>query len=201
MFGKPSAIEIQTLNLIAILTHQSMHQLKNLNHMKKLALFTMLGLFALTMNACQSSGAGEQQGDKTANHQPASEKSGEKATIQLNKETFKEKVVDYENDETWNFKGDKPCLVDFYADWCAPCRITSPILEDLAKEYKGRINVYKVDVDKHKELAAAFGVRGIPTFLYCPTEGKPSMTSGIGGTREETKKMFRDHIEEYLLNN
>lgn len=179
--------------------------------MKKLAFITLLALAGLTLQACQGTGASEKDNDKTTQQQASaqnptqtqqtSDDKGGKAAIQLNKETFKQKVVDYENEDTWNFKGDKPCLVDFYADWCAPCRITSPILEDLAKEYKDQINVYKVDVDKYRELAAAFGVRGIPSFLYCPSEGKPTMSSGIGGTREETKKMFRQNIEKYLLNN
>lgn len=178
--------------------------------MKKLTFIAILALTGFTLQACQGTGASEQDNDKTAQQQapaqteiqgqqPADDK-GEKATIQLNKETFKQKVVDYENEDTWNFKGDKPCLVDFYADWCAPCRITSPILEDLAREYKDQIHVYKVDVDKNRELAAAFGVRGIPTFLYCPAEGKPTMSSGIGENREATKKMFRQNIEKYLLN-
>ena len=172
--------------------------------MKKLAFISILALAGLTLQACQGTGASEKEKDnqlqQTTQEQDNRPKDGgEKAAIELNKETFKQKVVDYENEDTWNFKGNKPCLVDFYADWCAPCRITSPILEDLAKEYKDQINVYKVDVDKNRELAAAFGVRGIPSFLYCPAEGKPSMSSGIGGTREETKQMFRDNIKKYLL--
>ena len=170
--------------------------------MKKIALISLV-LFALTMSACQGTGAQEKQEENQpeaqTNNQVSQQDGDEKAAIQLTEETFREKVVDYKNDSDWNFKGDKPCLVDFYADWCAPCRITSPILEDLAKEYQGQIHVYKVDVDKNRQLAAAFGVRGIPTFLYCPAEGKPTMSSGIGGTREETREMFRQNIEKYLL--
>jgi thioredoxin len=175
-----------------------------INHMKKIALISFV-FFALTMSACQGTGAQESQEEKQneakTSQQVSPKNGGEKAAIQLNEETFRQKVVDYKNDSAWNFKGDKPCLVDFYADWCAPCRITSPILEDLAKEYQDKIHVYKVDVDKNRQLAAAFGVRGIPTFLYCPSEGKPTMSSGIGGTREETRKMFIENIEKYLLKN
>ncbi len=177
--------------------------------MKKVAFIVALAFAGLTLQACQGTGASEQKADEKQNKQtqvgeePQSDQGkkddGSKAAIQLNKETFKKKVVDYENSDTWDFQGDKPCVVDFYADWCAPCRITSPILEELAKEYKDQINVYKVDVDKHKELAAAFGVRGIPTFLYCPVEGKPTKSSGIAGSRSETKQMFRDNIKKYLL--
>jgi thioredoxin len=120
--------------------------------------------------------------------------------VHLTKTDFLEKVMDYEkNPSTWVYKGNLPCLIDFYADWCAPCRITSPILEELAKEYSGRINIYKIDVQKEQELASVFGIQGIPAFLYCPAEGNPSMTSGIARTPEETKSMFIQNIEGFLL--
>ena len=113
--------------------------------------------------------------------------------------SFKEKVFDFENNKDWKFEGNKPCLIDFYADWCGPCRIASPILEEIAKEYKGKIHVYKVDTQKDPELAQMFGVQGIPAFLYIPMEGQPTMNSGIGRTTEETKAMFKKAIEEILL--
>jgi len=123
-----------------------------------------------------------------------------KGTIHLTKEDFLHKVMDYEtNPDAWIFKGDKPCLIDFYADWCAPCRVSAPIIEELANEYHGKIDVYKVDTEKEGELAAVFGVESIPAFLFCPKDGKPVMTAGIGKTPEETKKMFREQIENYLL--
>lgn len=133
--------------------------------------------------------------------QPKALNAPEKVFAQkLTKAGFLEKVMDYEkNPNEWVYKGQRPCLIDFYADWCGPCRITAPILEELAKEYYGKIDVYKVDVDVEKELAAVFGVRGIPAFLYCPMEGKPSMTSGIARSNVETKKMFKDNIEKMLL--
>jgi thioredoxin 1 len=123
-----------------------------------------------------------------------------KAVINMTKSDFLNKVMDYEkNPTTWVFKGDKPCLIDFYADWCGPCRITSPILEELAQEYKGKIYVYKVNVDNEKELSQVFGISGIPAFLYCPMEGKPTMTSGIARDKEQTKEMFRNYIDTILL--
>ncbi len=122
--------------------------------------------------------------------------------LQMTKSEFLEKIMDYENNPTeWVYKGDKPSLIDFYADWCGPCRITSPILEELAEEYDGKIYIYKVNVDYEKELAQVFGVTGIPAFLYVPMEGKPSMTSGIARDREQTKEMFRSYIETILLGN
>ncbi|NJK87773.1 MAG: thiol reductase thioredoxin [Bacteroidales bacterium] len=108
--------------------------------------------------------------------------------------------MDYEKNPTqWVYKGELPSLVDFYADWCGPCRIASPILEDLAKEYAGKINIYKIDVQKEQELASVFGVQGIPAFLYIPMEGNPSMTSGIGRSADDTRNMFKQNIESLLL--
>lgn len=132
--------------------------------------------------------------------QPDNAGVAEQNPVHLTKADFLRLVMDYErNKDVWVFKGKKPCLIDFYADWCAPCRITSPILEDLAKKYAGRINIYKVDVDKERELAAIFGVQSIPTFLFCPLEGNPTISSGIAGSAEATKNLFIQQIEELLL--
>lgn len=121
--------------------------------------------------------------------------------INLTKALFLEKVMNYEVNQTeWVFEGDLPCLIDFYADWCRPCKITSPILDELAEEYAGKINIYKINTEHERELAAVFGVSSIPTFLYCPKDGKPQMASGIARTPEETKQMFRNLIDELLLN-
>ena len=121
--------------------------------------------------------------------------------IHITKQDFLDKVMDYEkNPEKWIFKGELPCLIDFYADWCAPCRITAPILEDLAAEYAGKINIYKVDIQREQELAQVFGITGIPAFLYCPLKGNPSISSGIARTVEETRQLFVNQIESLLLN-
>ncbi len=120
--------------------------------------------------------------------------------VMLTKKDFLEKVMNYEKNQTeWVYEGDKPAIIDFYADWCAPCRIAGPILEELAAEYKGKIIIYKVDTEAERELAAVFGIQGIPAFLFIPAEGRPTMSSGIAQTPEQTKEMFRQMIDELLL--
>ena len=96
----------------------------------------------------------------------------------LTKETFLNKVFNYAENKEWKFEGDLPCVIDFYADWCAPCKIVAPVLEELAEEHKGKVNFYKVDTENQQELAAAFGIRSIPSILFCPKEGQPQMAVG-----------------------
>ncbi len=97
---------------------------------------------------------------------------------QLTKESFIEKVFDYENNSEWSFKGTKPCIIDFYADWCGPCKMVSPILEELDKEFQGQIDFYKVDTDSEQELAIVFGIRSIPSILFCPVNENPRIAVG-----------------------
>ena len=100
-------------------------------------------------------------------------------TIQLNKADFLTKVANYEaSPEEWKYLGDKPAIIDFYADWCAPCRAIAPILEELAEEYSDKIYIYKVDTEKEQELAALFGIRSIPSLLFIPMNGNPQMAQG-----------------------
>lgn len=143
-----------------------------------------------------ASAAGEKKSMSPADDVQA--KSGE--ILHVTKADFMKLVMDYEkNPDSWIYQGEIPCIVDFYADWCAPCRITSPILEELAKEYSGKIKVYKVDIEKERELAGVFGVQSIPTFLFCPMKGNPTISSGIANTPDATRQMFRDQIEQILL--
>jgi thioredoxin len=96
----------------------------------------------------------------------------------LTKETFLEKVFDYENNKEWSFKGDLPAVIDFYADWCGPCKMVAPIIEELSQEYTGKVDFYKVDTEAEQELAAAFGIQSIPSLLFIPKEGQPQMAAG-----------------------
>lgn len=116
-------------------------------------------------------------------------------TIHLTKEEFLKKVVDYENNPTeWKYLGDKPAIIDFYADWCGPCKMIAPVLEELAKEYDGEIYIYKIDTEKEQELAAAFGIRSIPTLLFVPMDEAPQMAQGA-----LPKATFKEAIETVLL--
>jgi len=96
----------------------------------------------------------------------------------LTKETFLQKVFNYEQNKEWKFEGELPCIIDFYADWCGPCKMVGPVLKELAEEYQGKLNIYKVDTDAQQELAAAFGIQSIPSILFVPLNGKPQMTAG-----------------------
>ncbi|WP_413287956.1 thioredoxin [Bdellovibrio sp. HCB337] len=98
----------------------------------------------------------------------------------LSIQTFKEKIFDFEKNKEWVFNGSRPAIVDFYADWCGPCRMLSPVLEEIATEYAGRVDIFKVDTEATPELSALFGVRGIPALLFIPTSGEePAMSSGF----------------------
>jgi thioredoxin len=115
--------------------------------------------------------------------------------IDLNRDMFIERVMDYvTNKDEWVYKGDKPAIIDFWADWCKPCKLIAPIMEELAAEYEGKIYVYKVDTQVERELAAVFGIRSIPAVLYIPMEGKPQMSTGA-----LPKETFKGAIDEFLL--
>jgi len=118
---------------------------------------------------------------------------GDKIMVEyLTKESFKEKVFNYEeNKEEWKFEGNLPCIIDFYADWCGPCKMVAPILDELAGEYEGKMNVYKVDTEAERELAAIFGIRSIPTMLFVPLNDKPRMSVGAL-PKENLKQVIND---------
>ena len=109
----------------------------------------------------------------------------------LTKDTFRTKVFDFEKNKEWKFEGDKPCLIDFYADWCAPCKMVAPILEELSKEYKGKVDIYKVNTEEERELSSMFGIQSIPSLLFVPVEGQPQMAMGAL-PKDVFEKAFKD---------
>ena len=115
-------------------------------------------------------------------------------TVKLTTSDFKEKIFDYETAEQWEYKGGTPAIIDFYADWCGPCRMVAPVLEELSEEYAERLVIYKVDTEAEQELAAVFGIQSIPTFLFIPMTGKPMLQPGAF-----PKNVFKEVIEERLL--
>ncbi len=114
---------------------------------------------------------------------------GEK-TVRLTKAEFLKKVMDYENNvNEWKYLGDKPAIIDFYADWCGPCKRLSPILEEIAAEYEGEVIIYKVNVDDERDIATAFGIRSLPTLFFVPKQGNPSVVEGFLPKEELYKAM------------
>ena len=98
--------------------------------------------------------------------------------VELTNEVFKQKVFNYEINKTWKFEGNLPVIIDFYATWCGPCRQLSPLVEEMAKKYDGKIVVYKVDTDKEQLLAQSMGIQNLPTLLFIPAKGQPRSTMG-----------------------
>ena len=115
-------------------------------------------------------------------------------TIQLTADGFKEKVFDYTKEQEWQYNGTLPAIVDFYADWCGPCKAVSPVLEELSNEYEGKLLIYKIDTEKEQELSMLFGIQSIPTLIFIPVQGAPMMQKGA-----IPKNAFQQVIEERLL--
>lgn len=166
--------------------------------MKKLS-FIILFLSALSLNACNNAGDNNKSGnDASVQAQPVAAASaapaGEGKVIVLNSEQFRALVWDYKkNPDTWVFKGELPAVVDFYADWCRPCKLIAPIMDELAAEYKGKVNFYKVNTDLERELSAAFNIRSIPAVLFVPKAEKPQMSVGA-----QQKPAYVQAIQEVL---
>ena len=107
--------------------------------------------------------------------------------------SFKEKVFDFENNKDWKFEGNKPCLIDFYADWCGPCKTVEPVLEELKKEYGDKLEIYKINTEEEKELSSIFGIQSIPSLLFVPQDGQPQMAQGA-----LSKESFKQAFQEVL---
>ena len=119
----------------------------------------------------------------------------------LTKETFKEKVFNFEANKEWKYEGDKPCMIDFYANWCGPCKMVAPILEELQKEYGDSIVIYKVNTEDEQELAGMFGIQSIPSLLFVPKDGQPQMAMGALPKQTFEKSIAEVlKVEKHLLN-
>ncbi len=139
--------------------------------MKKLT-FLLLFSVALSLSACSGN-------NTTGDNANTGTASTEGTVVKLTAESFKKLVWDYKkNPNEWVYAGDQPCIIDFYADWCRPCKMIAPIMEELSKEYKGKVRIYKVNTDEQRELAGLFNVSSIPAILFVPKNGKPQMSVG-----------------------
>ena len=117
------------------------------------------------------------------------------ATIHLTAEQFKKDIFDYTTEKEWNYKGEVPAIIDFYADWCGPCKMVAPVLEELSNEYDGKLNIYKVDTEVEQELSSVFRIRSIPSILFIPKESQPMMQAGA-----LPKHMLEEIINDKLMN-
>jgi thioredoxin 1 len=111
----------------------------------------------------------------------------------LTKDTFKEKVFNFETNKEWKYEGNKPAIIDFYADWCGPCKMVAPVLEELKEEYADKLEIYKVNTEEERELSAMFGIQSIPSLLFVPLDGQPQMAMGA-----LPKETFRKAIVDVL---
>lgn len=152
----------------------------------------MLMLATITFISCGNSTDKEKQTKEEQKNSTINKKENKMKTINLSKSEFLTKVMNFEqNPQEWKYLGDKPCIIDFYADWCGPCKMVAPLLEELAKEYDGEIYVYKIDTEKEQELAQAFGIRSIPSLLFVPMNEQPQMVMGAL-PKSELKKAIDD---------
>lgn len=160
----------------------------------KLKILTIAAMAALATTSCSNGKTGSTDTD-TLQKQATSKTEKNMKPIALTKDEFLTRVMNYEqNPSEWKYLGDKPCLIDFYASWCGPCKMLAPVLDELAAEYGDSIYVYKINTETEQELAAAFGIRSIPTLLFVPMDGQPQMTQGA-----MPKQSLRKAIDEIML--
>ena len=157
--------------------------------MNKMIYILLFSLVASLLISCSKTAEAQNQSKEQI------KKENKMKTIHLTKADFLTKIANYEeNPEKWEYLGDKPCIIDFYADWCGPCKVMAPILDELAAEYGDQIYIYKINTEQEQELAALFGIRSIPSLLFVPMDGQPQMAQGAM-PKTELKKA----IDEVLL--
>ena len=152
---------------------------------------SIMSAFAIVLATTACAGNG---GENKKSNEPTKE-DNKMEVVSLNKAEFLKKVYDFEaNPNDWKFEGKRPAIVDFYATWCGPCKALHPVLEELNKKDNGKVDIYQIDVDQKKELAAAFGIRSIPTLLLIPMKEEPRITQGA-----LPKDQLKKAIDEFLL--
>ncbi len=152
--------------------------------MKNFLISLSIALFFFTGISCNSEA--KAKGNESGNN--------DSGVIYLNKDTFKEQVFNYETNKEWKYEGNTPAILDFYADWCGPCRMLAPVLNDIQKEYNGKVQVFKVNTDAEKELAGIFGIRSLPTIVFIPVEGQPQAVMGFR-PKEEMEKIITEILK------
>ncbi len=168
--------------------------------MKRLSVIMMI-VFSFAFFGCSNIQGNQEETGVTINDGGTTEKGNKASDSQgvveyLSYDTFLTEVWDFEsNSQEWIYEGDVPCVIDFYADWCGPCKRVAPIMDDLAAKYEGKVKIYKINTDKEKQLSSAFGIRSIPAVLFVPMKGKPMMQTGA-----LPKDQYIKIIEDELLN-
>ena len=160
---------------------------------KTFIIMVAIMLFTSACSGKPESGRKQQESRKYITNKKASGAKTMK-TVEMTSEMFKSKIMNYETSSEWNYKGERPAIIDFYATWCGPCKATAPNVEKIAEEYDGKVDVYKVDVDQQQELAAVFGVQSIPTILFIPKTGTPAKNVGAMGYDQ-----LKEAVNEILL--
>ncbi len=157
--------------------------------MKQIIALVFVGLFFIVANSCANKP--NDGGTNVTTSSSVDEKGG---VIHLTKATFKDLVFDFENNKEWKYNGTVPAILDFYADWCGPCKMLAPVLEDLQKQYGGKIQVYKINTETERELAATFGIQSLPTLVFIPMNEKPQAAMGFQ-PKEELEKIISEVLK------
>lgn len=159
-------------------------------------LIIVIGISFMLLS-CNAQETKKKEVDKSKTIQSENKKLFESTPVpkQLTSEEYIQIIHDFKSNPGWKFKGNKPCVVDFYADWCKPCKMMEPVMEKLAHEYEGKVNFYKVNVDDNKELSQVYGISSIPFFLFCPMNGQPQASMGMK-TEDEMRKAIESILKQ-----
>ena len=162
--------------------------------MKKIILSVLI-IAGISLSSCSNAEEKGKTKDNKSETSMASNDIEPGKVTQMDRQMFIDRVMNFEkNKDVWVYEGDKPCIIDFYADWCRPCKLVAPIMQELAEEYKDEIYIYKVNTEQQKELSSVFGIQSIPAVLFVPMEGRPQMSTGA-----LPKESFKQAIDNFLL--